>query len=865
MCFARYVLPVLGLLFPGCEVIDPPPPPTRIETWLAGQMNSLRAEYQDMQLMNALHRARQLGVTVDRNQDSISVGARAELYQYLAQLHFQHFVYTDSVDYYTRRADALVNQHSPDTLRARQLLCAAYNGFEDWNWQDMQMQAQLGRRLLERAGQDRSLLNGLLLTIEGRAAKKYGDIPGAPTKLRDLGYAVSEDRYRRAVALLRSLGSPWENYAREQFAILLIRDPANDRRVGNQVDTLRAAGRGSGADNAYADRVRGYWRRRRGDPVGSTFYYRRLLRRDDQFLGKPDAEARYALEDYALRRGDYDAAIGHLTADMVRRSCCPEGEEPQVPEDVVLCDRRPSCIHFTSALAGLLQAWNAESPDPARRDLAYSLAARSVDRYERTFRSASEQDVLNKNPVLGDRLIASALDISMDIGERTRKPAGYHDAVFRAMELGKSILLTREISEAATVLAGDGGGAIAVRIRDLEQERHQIRKEFATTLELPIDRLLRFERLRVELAALGEGPERISAETPSIASALPSLEEVRRKLNSRQALVEFAETDSLLYVLYADRETSRVYRLPLDSVQATVARLIDLLTHNDRTGVVEYAGAAYEPYRQLLGPVADLLARREELIVIPSVSLAALPFAALTLGTVTDPDASFADLPYLVRTHVIHYTDSWRAERQYERLRQRPLAPRQARVGAWTHSELQNYLSATAEHVLANTASGGRHYQTDACSSSSFLADAANYDWLHLSVHATSRADRLHQNFLHLNRRDSLNGSAIGEQVLPARLVVLAACSTSRGVAQRWEGTFSMRRSFHRAGVPDVVASVYDIPAAATADLLEVFYTHLFAGCPPAEALAHAQRAFANGDRGARRTWPGAWAGLVVG
>ena len=125
------------------------------------------------------------------------------------------------------------------------------------------------------------------------------------------------------------------------------------------------------------------------------------------------------------------------------------------------------------------------------------------------------------------------------------------------------------------------------------------------------------------------------------------------------------------------------------------------------------------------------------------------------------------------------------------------------------------------------------------------LSAAANADILHLSVHARGNPARLHDNYLYFSPTDSLNGLMIGRYSLDARLVVLAACSTARGYANPGEGTFSLQRSFHVAGVPDVVSSVYDIPAGATSVLLEEFYRALHSGASPGEALQFARGAHA--------------------
>lgn len=862
----QFLLPLLVIGLYGCGESSGPARELAAGSGFYLAMDSLRADYEAMRLPQALDRARKLGSIVE-TRDSVPDPLRAEVYQYLALLHFQHFVYVDSVNYYTQLAESLVNKRSHDTIRARQLLCAAYNGFEDWTWLDMQIQAQSGRLLMERAGEESSLLNALLLTIEARATKQYGDRSNSDPDRQKDAWAVSDDRYRAAIALLRSLGSPWERYAREQHIILLTRHPSNDPLIRKSVDTLRRLERQSTPYHAFTDRVLGYWHRKRGRADSSQYHYRRLLEYEPLFLAKRTSEARYALERYRLGENDFAGALRYSVDDMVRRSCCPEGGVPEHPDGILQCDRRVSCIHFISANAELYRRWYALSGEARHAEQAYAYALHSIDRYQRTFREFNEQSVHNKNLVLGDRLIASALKISTEIGGQVRAPREYHEAVFRAMELGKSILLSRELMQVAGHATDVGQREAARRLRTVEEEMKRLREAFTVAFTFPTGRLHRFVELREEARRLtGDFTSRQSSvvKAGNLPGAIPALSRVRKQLGVNEALIEFSETDSMLYVLYADRDTTAVHRLAAEPLRQSVGKFTAVLAADVGFPVADYAALSSLLYQSLFGPFTDLLEGRGEWILSPSASLAGLPFAALTDAEVAKPE-DYGKLPYLVRKYDIRYIASWRAEQQYRGLRKRTFTRDQPVVGAWTHPELRGYLAATADHLLARTDPAGRHYRGQDCSSANLLSDAPAYEWLHLAVHATSNPARLHGNHLYFNSADSLDGIAIGRLVIPARLVVLAACSTSRGVARRWEGTYSLCRSFHRAGVPDVVTSLYDIPASATADLLEEFYDHLLDGCSPAAALSRAQRDFADGGLGSRRAWPGDWAGLVVG
>ena len=77
---------------------------------------------------------------------------------------------------------------------------------------------------------------------------------------------------------------------------------------------------------------------------------------------------------------------------------------------------------------------------------------------------------------------------------------------------------------------------------------------------------------------------------------------------------------------------------------------------------------------------------------------------------------------------------------------------------------------------------------------------------------------------------------------LSADLVVLSACQTALGKDIRGEGLVGLTRGFMYAGAARVVASLWQVDDAATAELMREFYTAMLTkGKPPAEALRAAQ------------------------
>jgi CHAT domain-containing protein len=77
---------------------------------------------------------------------------------------------------------------------------------------------------------------------------------------------------------------------------------------------------------------------------------------------------------------------------------------------------------------------------------------------------------------------------------------------------------------------------------------------------------------------------------------------------------------------------------------------------------------------------------------------------------------------------------------------------------------------------------------------------------------------------------------------LPVDLVVLSACQTALGKETHGEGVNSVSRAFLYAGAARVIASLWRVDDAATADLMGRFYRKLLAGRQrPAAALRSAQ------------------------
>ncbi|MBC7722378.1 MAG: CHAT domain-containing protein [Pedobacter sp.] len=95
--------------------------------------------------------------------------------------------------------------------------------------------------------------------------------------------------------------------------------------------------------------------------------------------------------------------------------------------------------------------------------------------------------------------------------------------------------------------------------------------------------------------------------------------------------------------------------------------------------------------------------------------------------------------------------------------------------------------------------------------------------------------------------------------LLNTDLVVLSACQTALGDINGSEGVYGLQRAFKMAGVKKLLMSLWEVPDAETAELMQLFYSHVFIGDSYYTAFSKAQLALK-----AKYKDPTKWAGFVL-
>jgi CHAT domain-containing protein len=268
-----------------------------------------------------------------------------------------------------------------------------------------------------------------------------------------------------------------------------------------------------------------------------------------------------------------------------------------------------------------------------------------------------------------------------------------------------------------------------------------------------------------------------------------------------------------------------------------------------RAPLDEIRSDAAELHRLLIAPLQSRLDSVDQIVIVPTRQLQAVPFAALYDGVRHQ---------YLVEQFAIRFAaaassadEGAAAPLQPALVFADPLAPRWPRLPA-----------SRAEGERIATLYGATLISGEAATRRRFLSAAKESALIHYAGHADSDAASYGALLLAASDGDSgmLTSSEIARSSLPRHpLVVLAACGTFRGESIHTAGMSSLAQSFLLAGARAVVGTLWEIDDDVAAPLFLAVHEQLRAGASPAQGLRAAQLAMIHASD-ARLQHPATWA-----
>jgi len=333
-------------------------------------------------------------------------------------------------------------------------------------------------------------------------------------------------------------------------------------------------------------------------------------------------------------------------------------------------------------------------------------------------------------------------------------------------------------------------------------------------------------------------------------------DEIRTQIPEQAQVLEYAVLDDKVVIWVVTKkainsETTSVGAADLDQQVQEFFRALSQSPVADRDALIRQAQDLHD---KLISPVEKYLDKQLRLCIVPDKGLNYLPFEALV---------SRASGHYLIEDYTLQRAPSssiFIQSSMYAKLRDHVQDERLLSVGnpTFDRTEFSSLPALPAAERESDQIAG---YYRRALSLTGKRATAgrvrpelAQADVIHFATHAVldERSPLLSRLLLAREAREDAhaNGSNgvlrvadIYETKLPrTRLVVLSACQTGIERAYRGEGAIGMARPFIAARVPLVVASLWPVESATTADLMINFHRYRKVNhLPTVEALRQAQ------------------------
>ena len=327
-----------------------------------------------------------------------------------------------------------------------------------------------------------------------------------------------------------------------------------------------------------------------------------------------------------------------------------------------------------------------------------------------------------------------------------------------------------------------------------------------------------------------------------------SLDRLRASLDERTAVLEFWLSPRGAAVLSVSRNSARLFPISIDADD--MQRLQEALA----------GGGAWRPAAQALArsamPAGLIPPGVRNLVIVPDGALASIPFEVLPYGNGLMVERyAFSYLPaaalLLLKNEATPARRLWPWSEGFVGFAN-PLFSSEALPGPGSESQLTR--SATEVEAIAQVLPGRSHLFLGAENRKEILMSpvVSEAPVLHLATHATADPENPERSRILFSPAKSGDGAAdylflkrvYDLNLRGVDLVTLSACETESGKLIRGEGVQGFSRAFLAAGAHSVVATLWRVADAPTAEFMKLFYRDLSRGTSKAESLRQAKLRF---------------------
>ena len=327
-------------------------------------------------------------------------------------------------------------------------------------------------------------------------------------------------------------------------------------------------------------------------------------------------------------------------------------------------------------------------------------------------------------------------------------------------------------------------------------------------------------------------PKESQFEIASLANVTTvSAQEAREISKDNFDIIEYFLTDNRLFIFVIREGQIRVESLSTSKDE--IHRLLLDFRANVMLGDSEANFSSKALYHLLIDPVKQLL-ESDKICIIPHSILHYMPFQALYDGH-----------SYFIQQHQVFYGPSVTVLRFCLQKRSQSKKSLLA-IGppSFDDVSLQLKFAENESYLVSTNFQQNLLLVREQANESNFRRYAGEYDIVHIATHGYFSKDAPMKSYLLLLGDQDNDGKLSAYELfgikLNAYLVTLSACQTAVGRVSRGDEMLGLVRGLIYAGTPSIVASLWNVDDASTAELMNEFYSNLTT-MDKAEALQYAQ------------------------
>lgn len=333
-----------------------------------------------------------------------------------------------------------------------------------------------------------------------------------------------------------------------------------------------------------------------------------------------------------------------------------------------------------------------------------------------------------------------------------------------------------------------------------------------------------------------------------------------------RVVVEFAVLPRQTVAWVMERNRLRSVLLPISREQLTrdVEKFRSALK-GDSASTRELGKLLYE---QLIRPLRLPLNEEGRMIVVPDGVLERLPFAALFNGERKRFLIEETVLTLLPTARLLPLLTSGQQQYTLSHSR-RPLVVGAPDLAGTGNASLPELPGADAEaRSIASLYPTGILLRGSAATREAFLGALATADMVHFAGHVLALEESLDAGLLPLASSAGSRHEVTAAEIRALRLdgidlVVLAACRSLAGYQPGREGALSVAGAFLAAGVPSVVAALWDVDDRTSPLVMLRFHQLVASGADPPAALRRAMIESLQSSEDRLRS-PASWAAFAI-